>query len=105
MPITRADPTPVGQLLVAIILATLTYTIIEGPRRGWGSPAIVTLFVVSALALAALLSWERRRNEPLLELRFFRSLPFSTATLTAVPGFGSFSAFLFLNTRDCCTSG
>ena len=102
VPESRADrprrPDPVGQLLVAATLATLTYAIIAGPRHGWASPVIIGLFAVSALSLAALLGWERRRAEPLLELRFFRSIPFSAATLTAILGFGSFTAFLFLNT-------
>jgi len=102
VPESRAErarrPDPVGQVLVATTLATLSYAIIEGPRHGWGSPGIVLLFLASGVTLAALLGWEHRRPEPLLELRFFRSLPFSTATLTAVTGFGSFAAFLFLTT-------
>jgi EmrB/QacA subfamily drug resistance transporter len=91
-------PDPVGQLLVAGALVALTYGIIEGPRRGWGSAEIVVLFVVAALAVAGLLVWEPRRREPLLELRFFRSVPFSSATVTAVAAFAAFAGFLFLNT-------
>jgi EmrB/QacA subfamily drug resistance transporter len=102
VPESRADrprrPDPLGQLLVAATLATLTYGIIEGPKRGWGSPLIMALFGIAVLSLAGLLAWEQRRREPLLELRFFRSVPFSAATLTAVTAFGAFAAFLFLNT-------
>jgi MFS family permease len=42
--------------------------------------------------------YESRREEPLLEIRFFRSIPFSGATLIAVSAFAAFSGFLFLNT-------
>lgn len=91
-------PDPMGQLLVALTLAALTYAIIEGPHHGWGSPLITALIAVAVLALAGLIGWEQRRTEPLLELRFFRSVPFTAATLTAVAGFGGFAAFLFLNT-------
>ncbi len=42
-------------------------------------------------------STSRRIAEPLIELRFFRSVPFSSATLVAVLAFGTFSGFLFLN--------
>lgn len=91
-------PDPVGQLLVAAGLVALTYGIIEGPRRGWTAPEILALFAVAVLAVAGLLIWEPRREEPLLELRFFRSVPFSSATVTAVAGFGAFAGFLFLNT-------
>ncbi|MBE1497013.1 EmrB/QacA subfamily drug resistance transporter [Amycolatopsis lexingtonensis] len=89
---------PVGQVLVIVLLASLTYAIIEGRGAGWTSPEIIGCFAVAALALALLLPYERRRVDPLLELRFFRSVPFSGATLTAVTGFAALSGFLFLNT-------
>ena len=89
---------PVGQVLVLLTLASLTYGIIEGPAAGWSSPEIVGCFALSAAALAALLRYEPRREEPLLDLRFFRSVPFSGATLIAVCAFGALGGFLFLNT-------
>jgi EmrB/QacA subfamily drug resistance transporter len=92
----RVDP--VGQLLVITMLASLTYAIIEGPGLGWTSGGIVGLFVLSAAALVALLLYEPRRREPLIELGFFRSAPFSGATAIAVCAFGALAGFLFLNT-------
>jgi len=50
---------------------------IEGPVRGWGSPVIVGSFLAAAAALAGLLRVESRRAEPLLDPRFFTSIPFS----------------------------
>ena len=92
----RADP--VGQLLVIAVLASLTYAIIEGPGRGWTSPLILGLFALAALALAGLLRYEPRREDPLIDLRFFKSTPFSGATVIAVSAFISLAGFLFLNT-------
>ncbi len=89
---------PVGQTLVLIGLGALTSAVIEGPREGWGSAAIVALFAAAALAAGALLVYEPRRTDPLLDLRFFRSVPFSSATVVAVCSFAAFSGFLFLNT-------
>lgn len=88
---------PIGQALVFLVLASTTYGIIEGPERGWGSYEILGCFVVGALALAGLLIYEPRRAEPLIDLRFFRSVPFSGATLIAVSAFASLAGFLFLN--------
>ncbi len=88
----------IGQVLVIVILGSLTYSIIEGPNAGWGSTEIVSLLVLCAAAVAALLWYEPRRREPLLDLRFFRSRPFSGATAIAVAAFAAFSGFLFLNT-------
>jgi EmrB/QacA subfamily drug resistance transporter len=102
VPESRADRPrridPIGQLLVIVGLASLTYAIIEGPDHGWGSAEIVTLLVVAALAFAALIPYELHRREPLLQVRFFRSLPLSGASAIAVCSFAALGAFLFLNT-------
>lgn len=87
----------VGQALVLIGLASLTYAVIEGPHHGWRSPESVGCFAVAAVAIASLLAYERRCAEPLIDVRFFRSLPFASATLIAVCMFGAFSGCLFLN--------
>src|SRR5580698_1886436 len=63
---------PVGQVLVVALLASLTYGIIEGPNAGWGSAKILACFALAAAALICLVVYEPRRNEPLLDLRFFR---------------------------------
>ncbi|GAA3577433.1 MFS transporter [Kribbella ginsengisoli] len=88
---------PVGQSLVILFLVGLTYGIIEGRSAGWGSPLIISCFVVVVLSMLALVLYERRREQPLLDPRFFRSAPFSGATLIAVAGFAALSGFLFLN--------
>ena len=88
---------PVGQLLVFAGLASLTTAVIEGPHTGWTSSTIVGLFVTAGAALALFVLYEPRRKDPLLDLRFFRSIPFSSATLLALCAFASFAGFLFLN--------
>ncbi|MFI1866376.1 MFS transporter [Streptomyces jumonjinensis] len=82
-------PDPVGQLLIIVLLGSLTYAIIE---------ASLAAGVISALALAGFLIYEPRRAEPLIDLRFFRSAPFSGATVVAVCAFAAMSGFLFINT-------
>ncbi len=89
---------PVGQVTVIVLLATLTYGIIEGRGLGWSSPTVLGCFAVAALALVLLVGYERRRVEPLLDPTFFRSVPFSGAVLTAILGFSAMGGFLFLNT-------
>ncbi|MCT4352791.1 MFS transporter [Streptomyces sp. Je 1-79] len=83
----RSDP--VGQLLVAAFLGSLTYAIIESSLPFAG---------VALASLAGLLLYEPRRREPLIDLRFFRSAPFSGATIIAVCAFAALGGFLFLNT-------
>ena len=88
---------PVGQLLILLTLASVTYAVIEGPRSGWESGSIVGLFALSAILLVTFLFCEPRRREPLLDLRYFRSIPFTAAMVTAFCAFACFAAFLFLN--------
>ena len=89
---------PVGQALVVVVLASVVYAIIEGPGHGWGSTEILGLFGLALVALVALIAYERRRFEPLIDLRFFRSVPFAGATVIAVCAFIGLAGFLFVNT-------
>jgi EmrB/QacA subfamily drug resistance transporter len=89
---------PIGQGFVIVFLSALTFGIIEAPGHGWSSPLIVGALSASAAALAGLLAYEPRRREPLVELRFFRSVPFSSAIVISVSAFAAFGGFLLLNT-------
>jgi EmrB/QacA subfamily drug resistance transporter len=89
---------PVGQVLVIVALAALTYGIIDGPQAGWGSAQTIGLFALALAALTVLVPYEMRRRDPLIEPRFFRSAPFSGATLIAISAFAGFAGFLLLNT-------
>jgi EmrB/QacA subfamily drug resistance transporter len=89
---------PVGQTLMLTGLATLTWGVIEGPHVGWASALILGLFLTAALACLAFVLYEPRRRDPLLDLRFFRSMPFSSATVLALSAYSCFAGFLFLNT-------
>jgi EmrB/QacA subfamily drug resistance transporter len=89
---------PVGQVAVVVLLAALTFGIIEGPARGWTSPVIVGALLASGAALLTLLRYEPRREEPLIDLRFFRSIPFTSSIVISLAAFAAFGGFLFLNT-------
>ena len=82
-----------------VLLATLTFGIIEAPEprldlagRSWPRSRR------PRRALVGLLVYEPRRDEPLIDLRFFRSIPFSAAIAISVAAFAAFGGFLFLNT-------
>jgi predicted MFS family arabinose efflux permease len=89
---------PVGQALVIFALASLTYAIIEAPHAGWTSAGTLGLFAFSLVCFVALVVYELHRREPLLEMRFFRSAPFSGASTIAVCAFAAQGGFLFLST-------
>ena len=89
---------PIGQVFMIVLFATLTFGIIEAPSRGWSSPLIIAAFCLAAGSLIGLLLYEPRRRDPLIDFRFFRSIPFASATVTAVAAFAALGGFLFLNT-------
>ncbi|MEV1065399.1 MFS transporter [Streptomyces sp. NPDC050263] len=89
-------PDPVGQLLVIALFGSLTYAIIEAPEAGTATSA--PFAAVALAALIGLLWYEPRRAEPLIDLRFFRSAPFSGATVVAISAFAALGGFLFLST-------
>ncbi len=88
---------PIGQVLAIAVMFTAVFGLIEREPR---------VFALTAVALAAFVVHERRHPSPFIDLRFFRSIPFSAATLTAIFAFAGFGAFLFTmslylqNTRD-----
>lgn len=92
----RVDP--VGQVLIIGMIAPLTYAIIEGPDAGWTSPVILACVALAAFALIGLLIYEPRRYEPLLELRFFSSVPFSGASAIALIAFAAVGGFALITT-------
>jgi EmrB/QacA subfamily drug resistance transporter len=102
VPESRAErarrPDPIGQVIIIVLLASLTYAIIEGPGAGWTSPQILGFFALAVVALLAFLYHEPRRPDPLIDPRFFRSAPFSGSSLTAISSTAAMGGFLFLNT-------
>jgi EmrB/QacA subfamily drug resistance transporter len=90
---------PVGQILVVLVLGSVVYAIIGSARSGWTAPVILGLLAVAVLGVLGLLGYEPRRADPLLDLRLFRSVPFSSAILMALFALCGFGAFLFLTTQ------
>ena len=92
----RLDPP--GQVLIIVMLASLVYALIEGPGAGWASAKIIICFCLAAASLIGLALVERRRAEPLIDLRFFGSAPFSGAVALAICAFAALGGFLLINT-------
>lgn len=90
---------PVGQTLMVLILGSVVYAIIGSTTRGWTSPLTLGLLAVAVLGVAGILVYEPRRADPLLELRLFRSPPFSAAIVMALFALCGFGAFLFVTTQ------
>lgn len=87
---------PIGQGLAVVFLFGLVFALIEGPGMGWTDPRTIGVAVAAALAFVAFLHYESRRHDPFVDLRFFRSVPFTSATVSAISAFAAWGAFLFM---------
>ena len=68
----------VGTALSVVGFVGLLFGIIEGGDLGWGHPFTIVAFVSSIVGFGAFVAYESRRDEPLLDVTFFRNRRFST---------------------------
>lgn len=80
----------IGAFLITAGVGVLTFGLIEGPARGWGSGLIVGAFVVSVCALSGFVVWERRHEAPLIDVSLFSRAPFTVANLAGLTVFFAF---------------
>ena len=89
----------VGAGLSIVGLGALVASIIEAPSNGWTDPAILAGFAVAAVALVAFVWWERRVDEPMLDVRFFANPRFTAASVNVTLAFFALFGFIFLATQ------
>jgi EmrB/QacA subfamily drug resistance transporter len=85
-----------GLLTSAIALFALTLALIETDDHAWGSPIVLSLFAVAAVAMAAFVLLELHQRLPMLDLTLFRNSQFSGAnTVMFLLGLAMFGIFFF----------
>jgi EmrB/QacA subfamily drug resistance transporter len=86
-----------GFLTVATGLFTLLLALSEGQTWGWTSYKIVILLIASGVSLALFVVIELEVAEPLLDVRVFRSWPFTNSLLLiSVLSIGLFSVLFYI---------
>ena len=88
-----------GQALFILAVGALAYALIEGPRSGWGSPLIVTLFAVAATGGFFFLRVERRSPDPMMDISLFRNGEYALAIGTMFVAFFAVYGMLLLMTQ------
>lgn len=88
-----------GFALSIATVALLVYTIIEAPTYGWGTVRTLGGFALSAVLAAAFVAWERRTDEPMLDVDLFRNPRFTAASGSVAISFFALSGFIFLVTQ------
>ncbi|HZE28680.1 MAG TPA: DHA2 family efflux MFS transporter permease subunit [Gaiellaceae bacterium] len=85
-----------GVGLASAGLFGIVWGLVRGNQVGWGSPEIVSAFVLGTAVLALFVLWELRAREPMLPLRFFRNRTFTAANLASLLMFFGMFGSIFL---------
>ena len=85
----------IGAVLCTTGLGGIVFALIEQPRLGWSSPAIVVPLVGGALALAAFLAYERRASQPMLTLSLFARRNFSVGNIETLAMYAGLAILFF----------
>src|SRR6185312_5241617 len=88
-----------GFVLSTATIALLIYTIIEAPNQGLGSTRTLAGFAVATALGAAFIAFERRAEEPMVELSMFAHGRFTAASVSIAISFFALSGFIFLVTQ------
>jgi EmrB/QacA subfamily drug resistance transporter len=87
-----------GLLTSGLGLFAVSYGLIEGNQKGWGSAEIVAFFVAAAALLVGFVLLERHQRLPMLDLSLFRIGAFTGANLVAMlVSLGMFGVFFFVS--------
>jgi hypothetical protein len=81
------------------MIGLLVYSIIEAPNYGWGSARTLASFALTAALAVAFVIWERRTEQPMLDLSLFRNPRFTAASASVAISFFALSGFIFLVTQ------
>ena len=98
------DPRPgafdvTGAALSTAGFTVLVYGVIEAPEEGWLSGISVALLALAGALLAAFVWWERRTDQPMLDLGFFRSARFTVGTVAVSIAFFALLGGIFALTQ------
>src|SRR5919108_1225250 len=87
-----------GAVTLTAAMLLLVRTLVEAPDEGWGSPATIGAFALSAALLAVFVAIERRTAAPPLRPGILRSGPLVRANLGMMTLFGAYVGFQFVMT-------
>jgi EmrB/QacA subfamily drug resistance transporter len=85
-----------GFLLGATALASASFAVIDGEISGYRTWWIALLFLLAAVSAALFVLFERRAGNPVLNVGYFRRLPFSGSNVVAFAAYFSIFALFFL---------
>ncbi|AGX44405.1 MFS transporter [Clostridium saccharobutylicum] len=71
-----------GIITISVSMLCLTFALMKANERGWSSSFILSFFAVSAITLILFIIIERKVKEPMVPLSLFKSVPFTSGSIT-----------------------
>jgi DHA2 family multidrug resistance protein len=85
LPKTRESAAPAldlpGLVMMASFLISLLIALSQGRHLGWDSSYIQRLMIIAAISFIAFIAIELLRQEPLIDLRLYKNIPFAAVSL------------------------
>ncbi len=89
----------VGFALSIAGIGAIVYSIIEAPGRGWTNQKPLPDSLLGIALLVVFVVWERRVDQPMLDVTIFSNIRFSAASLSIMVAFFGLFGFIFLITQ------
>jgi EmrB/QacA subfamily drug resistance transporter len=88
-----------GVALSTVALAALVAAIIQGPSWGWLDGKTLSGFGIAVVFAVLFIGWERKQDEPMLDVLLFKNARFSAASGSITAAFFALFGFIFLVTQ------
>ena len=90
-------PDPLGIVLVALVPALLSFSIIEGPKWGWTDARVIAGFVLGVAVIPAFFWRTRRAAHPVVDLALYKDRQFGLVNAASLLFGTGFFAMLLAN--------
>ncbi len=84
-----------GAVLCALGLGGPVFALIEQPRLGWSSPAVIVPLVVGVVLLVVFVFYESRAEDPMMPLELFRRRNFAAGNIETFSMYAGLSILFF----------
>lgn len=96
----HSRPDLLGAVLSTVSVVALVWSVISVPKEGWLAPQTVGAGVLGLVGLAVFVWWERRVEDPMLDMSMFDNPKFRGAVLGGILTAFGMAGSLFLLTQD-----
>jgi hypothetical protein len=84
-----------GLGLISAAAFGIVWGLVRGNSAGWGSLEVIGALLAGVLLAAAFVAWERRTEDPMIPISFFRSRAFAAGNLAIFTVLGSLFAEVY----------